>query len=419
MTTTSSERRSLIVFLVGLTALVALLAFLGGWALPTVIGAVVFIVVAHEFGHFIVAKKSGMQVTDFFVGFGPVIWSTTRGETRYGVRALLLGGYVKVPGMSWDAVVPPEMEKRTYRQATYPRQVLFASAGSLMHVLMALILAWASLTLVGLPSNNRVEVTAFTQWQGHTKNAAQLAGLKLGDQIVSINGRAATLNNIDATIQPNSGKRLTMVVERNGHDLTLHPTPVNGQTLKVDGKTLVTGDKPKGYIGIGINGAVVRSSWLDAVPTSFTRIGTTINLGVHAIIHVFSPGEFASLFHQVASPKAANNIHNQDTRPSSIVGAVRFGVQGANAGPGPLLEIFIILNIFVGILNMVPMLPLDGGFVAIATYERLRSRRGLRRYHADVNRLAPVIYAFVSVLLVLFACTLYLDIAYPIANPFR
>jgi membrane-associated protease RseP (regulator of RpoE activity) len=287
-----------------------------------------------------------------------------------------------------------------------------------MHLLMALVLAWASLTLVGLPSSTHVQVTAFTPWQGHTKNAAQLAGLKLGDEIVSINGKAVTLSDIDATIQPNSGKQLTLVVERNGHDLTLHATPVNGQTLKVDGKTLTTGKKAKGYIGIDVNGQVERSSLLGAVPASFTRIGTTINLGVHAIIHVFSPGEFASLFHQVASSKAATNLHNQDTRPSSIVGAVRFGVQGAQAGTGPLLEILIILNIFVGILNMIPMLPLDGGFVAIATYERLRSRRGLRRYHADVNRLAPVIYAFVGVLLVLFACTLYLDIAYPIANPF-
>jgi membrane-associated protease RseP (regulator of RpoE activity) len=100
------------------------------------------------------------------------------------------------------------------------------------------------------------------------------------------------------------------------------------------------------------------------------------------------------------------------------VGAVRLGVQGAQAGTGTLLEILMILNIFVGLLNMFPMLPLDGGFVAVATYERLRSRRN-ERYHADVNRLAPAIYAFVSVLLVLFACTLYLDIAFPIANPFH
>jgi len=134
-------------------------------------------------------------------------------------------------------------------------------------------------------------------------------------------------------------------------------------------------------------------------------------------VHVFSPGEFSSLFHQVASPAAATNPVNQITRPESIVGVVRIAVQGAQAGARTLIEILVAVNIFVGVLNMLPMLPLDGGYVAIATYERLRSRSG-KRYHADINRLAPVIYAFMSVLLVLFATTLYLDIAHPIANPF-
>jgi membrane-associated protease RseP (regulator of RpoE activity) len=416
MTSKSSERRSLILFLVGVGLLVTLLAAWGGWALPVVVAAIVLMVMGHEFGHFIVAKKSGMQVTDFFVGFGPVIWSTTRGETRYGVRALLLGGYVKVPGMSWDATVEPELESRTYRSATYPRQVLFASAGSFMHVVMALLIAYASLTLIGLPSSSRVDVSAFTKWQGHAHNAAQLAGLKLGDEIVSVNGHAVTMNNIENLIGKNAGKQVTLVVERAGHDLTLHATPVNGTSIKVNGK--VESKKSEGFIGVGLSAGEVRTSFLGAVPASFAKIGATVSAAVHAMIHVFSPGEFASLFHQVASPAAAENHHSQLTRPVSIVGAVRLGVQGAQAGTGELLLILMILNIFVGLLNMVPMLPLDGGFVAIATYERLRSRRKVR-YHADVNRLTPVIYAFVSVLLVLFACTLYLDIAFPIANPFH
>lgn len=418
MSTTTSERRSLFAFLVGVGLLVTLLAWWGGWALPVVVAAVVLMVMGHEFGHFIVAKKSGMQVTDFFVGFGPVVWSSTRGETRYGVRALLLGGYVKVPGMSWDAKVEPELERRTYRSATYPRQVLFASAGSLMHVVMALLLAWASLTLVGLPSASHVDVTAFTKWDGHTQNVAQKAGLKLGDEIVSVDGRAVTMNTIDGLIRDNSGKRITLVVDRHGHDLTLHATPVDGRTLKVNGVAEAAGTKAQGFIGVELNAGEVRSSFLGAVPASFTKIGATISAAVHAMVHVFSPGEFSSLFHQVASPAAAENRHSQLTRPVSIVGAVRLGVQGAQAGTGTLLEILMILNIFVGLLNMFPMLPLDGGFVAVATYERLRSRRN-ERYHADVNRLAPAIYAFVSVLLVLFACTLYLDIAFPIANPFH
>ena len=105
-------------------------------------------------------------------------------------------------------------------------------------------------------------------------------------------------------------------------------------------------------------------------------------------------------------------------RPQSIVGVVRIAVQSTQLGVGVLLEILMVLNIFVGLLNMVPMLPLDGGYVLIATYERIRSRKG-RPYHADLQRLLPVVYAFSLVLLALFAATLYLDIVHPIVNPFQ
>ena len=133
---------------------------------------------------------------------------------------------------------------------------------------------------------------------------------------------------------------------------------------------------------------------------------------------MFSPSEFQSLFRQVTTPSVANNPKVQLTRPVGIVGVARLAVQGAQAGTGTLLGILMLFNISVGLINMIPILPLDGGHVAIATYERLRSRRG-RRYHADVNKMTPFAYGFMTILLVLFACTLYLDIAHPIINPFQ
>jgi membrane-associated protease RseP (regulator of RpoE activity) len=419
MTNTFSDRRSLVGLVAGTVVLAALLTWWGGWPLPVVIAAVLLMVMGHEFGHFITAKRAGMQVSDFFVGFGPVVWATTRGETRYGIRALPLGGYVKVPGMTWSAPVPDGLEARTYRSASYLKKVLFASAGSLMHVVMALVLAFAALTLVGLPSPSHVGVVAFNEWDGHAKNAAQLAGLRVGDRILSVDGQAvANENALVATVHADAGRRLTLVVVRDGRDLTLHATPVDGRTLKVGGAPLAVGKKPVGYLGIELENQTVRSSPWSAVPASFTQIGSTVAAAAHALVHVFSPGEFSSLFHQVASTKAAENRTAQLTRPESIVGVVRIAVQGTQSnGVGTLLNILVILNIFVGMLNMLPMLPLDGGYVAVATYERLRSRRGVR-YHADVNKLTPLAYAFMSVLLVLFACTLYLDIAHPIANPF-
>ncbi|HEY5104085.1 MAG TPA: M50 family metallopeptidase [Acidimicrobiales bacterium] len=420
MQQSSSIRQSPVALIVGVVVLIALLTWAGGWALPFVIFAVIAIVMGHEFGHFITAKRAGLLVTDFFVGFGPIVWSTTRGETRYGVRAFILGGYVKVPGMSWTEKIDPALEKRTYRASSYPKKVLFASAGSLMHVLMALILAWASLAFIGQPSPSHVDIAQFSTWDGHKETVAQLAGLKVGDQIVAVDGTKITsATQLDTVVHNSIGTSLTLSVLRGGKNLTLHATPVNGQNIDVNGTPLVPSSAaPSGYIGISIGEATVHSSLFGAVPGAFSYVGTAISSTASSLVRVFSLHEFLSLFHQVASPAAANNKTNQQTRPESIVGVVRIAVQGAQNGWSTLIAILVIVNIFIGVLNMLPILPLDGGYVAIATYERLRSRRGAR-YHADINRLAPVIYAFMSVLLVLFACTLYLDIAHPIANPFN
>ena len=408
-----SLRQSPLALFIGVIVFVGLLTWLVGWALPLVIFLILLMVMGHEFGHFITAKRSGLLVTDFFVGFGPVLWSTQRGETRYGIRALPLGGYVKVPGMTWGTPVPPEEEARTYREASYPKKVLFASAGSLMHVVMALALAWVALTFIGAPSSTHVGVQAFSQWQGHKETAAQLAGLHVGDQITKIDGTTITsIDELTNLLHGSAGKHLTVTVDRAGHYLTLHVTPVNGRTIKVGGQR----QPDHGYIGIEVADLTVHTSPFAAIPDSFTQIGRYVGDAVVAIGRL--PGEFPSLFHQVANAKAATNPANQDTRPSSIVGVARIADQAAYAGALPLITILAAINIFIGVLNMLPMLPLDGGYVAIATYERLRTRRGKVSYHADINKLAPVVYAFISALLVLFACTLYLDIAHPIPNPF-
>ncbi|MGC2486159.1 MAG: M50 family metallopeptidase [Acidimicrobiales bacterium] len=408
----TSLRQSPWTLFVGILAFVGLLTWLVGWALPLVIFLILLMVMGHEFGHFITAKRAGLLVTDFFVGFGPVLWSTQHGETRYGIRALPLGGYVKVPGMTWESPVPAGEEARTYREASYPKKVLFASAGSIMHVIMALALAWVALTFIGNPSPTHVGVGAFSQWQGRKETAAQLAGFHVGDQIVSIDGTTITgVDQLTKRLHHAAGEHLTVIVARAGHDLTLHVTPVNGRTIVEDGKR----QPNEGFIGIEVNELTVHTSPLAAIPDSFTQIGHYVGDAFVAIGRL--PGEYPSLFHQVADAKAANNPANQDTRPSSIVGVARFADQAANAGALPLITILALVNIFIGVLNMLPMLPLDGGYVAIATYERIRSRRGVL-YRADINKLAPVVYAFMSALLVLFACTLYLDIAHPIPNPF-
>jgi len=419
MQSQSTSRTSVLTLLGGSVLVVLALTWLWGWALPLVLFLVIAMVMGHEFGHFITAKRAGMEVTDFFVGFGPVLWSTTRGETRYGIRALLLGGYVKVPGMTWFDKIEPQNEKRTYRSASYPRKALFASAGSIMHVIMALLIAYAALVFVGHADPQRVTVGSFTQWQGHALNAAQAAGLKVGDQIISIDGHPVNGDAILANvIRSNAGHVITVIVERAGQRVSLRATPVDGRLVTVKGKPEETGNKPVGLLGIYMTHPTVHTSWLAAIPNSFTTVTSTINQAAHALVHVFSPGEFSTLFHQVTTPAAAKSTAAQTTRPVSIVEVVRLADQAAQSNVPVFFSILITLNVFVGLMNMLPMLPLDGGYVAIATYERLR-RRGHTPYQADINKLTPFVIAFVGVLLVLFACTMYLDIAYPIANPFH
>ncbi len=415
----TSSLSSILSLLAGTVVVVGVMTWLWGWALPLVIFLVIAMVMGHEFGHFITAKRAGMKVTDFFVGFGPILWSTTRGETRYGIRALLLGGYVKVPGMTWYEEIEPELEKRTYRSASYPRKVLFASAGSIMHVVMALLIAYAALVFVGHADPQRVSVDGFTAWQGQTLNAAQRAGMKIGDEIVAIDAHRITgVNDLTTLIHSHAGRTITVDVVRDGRALVLHATPVDGRTVLVGGRPEVSGSSPVGLLGIRLTNPTVYTNWLRAIPDSVTTVGSTINQAAHALILVFSAGEFSGLVHLGTTPSAAKSTSAQTSRPVSIVEVVRLADQAAQSNVPVFFTILITLNIFVGLMNMLPMLPLDGGYVAIATYERLR-RRGSEPYRADINKLTPVVFAFVSVLLVLFASTLYLDIVYPIANPFH
>jgi len=417
--TSSSQTRSTIGFLVGAALLIGGVGSLWGWALPLVVLAILLMVMAHEFGHYIVAKRSGMLVTDFFVGFGPVLWATTRGETRYGIRALPLGGFVKVPGMTWIDEIDPALESRTYRSASYPRKVLFASAGSLVHLLLALVLAWASLVFFGTTQASSIGIAGFDTWAGHPTNAAQQAGLHPGDVFVSINGVSANaMSVVIDEVRAHANQSITIVVRRHGHDLTVHATPQDGRNLRVGGEPLATGKMPQGFLGIALTNEVVKSSPLAAVPSAASLVWSTAIDGVRSLAHVVSPGEVSSIVHQITSPHFANSPQTQLSRPVSIVGVVRIADQAAQSNRDALLLILMNLNVFVGILNMLPMLPLDGGYVAVATYERLR-RRGGTIYRANLAKLTPFVYFFLLVLGLLFLATLYLDVVDPITNPFK
>ena len=185
-----------------------------------IIVGLVLTIMLHEFGHYVAAKKSGMKVTEFFLGFGPRIWSFRRGETEYGIKAIPAGGYVRIIGMTNLEEVDPEDEPRTYRQATTGKRLITVLAGIIVNLLIALVLVFGILVLHG-PED------VSTTIDGVAKGSpAAIAGLRSGDRIVAIDGsRITDWNQVGRAITPNQGKPITFTVERDGRDEQVTATP--------------------------------------------------------------------------------------------------------------------------------------------------------------------------------------------------
>ena len=373
--------------------------------------AVVAMVMLHELGHFLTAKWSGMKVTEFFFGFGPRLWSTRRGETEYGVKAVPLGGYVKIIGMSnLERDIDPADEPRTYRQQSFGRRVLVAIAGIAMHFVIALVVLTLLWSVVGVPRYDKPTTTIGEISRLRTgESPAQQAGFRVGDRIVSYDGQPAhDWIELPPYIRERAGRPITFVVERAGEMVTLQVTPTEvtrrGQTV--------------GFIGIGAKPVVERVNPIVGVGRAATDTGDLTYRSVQALASFFAPGSLRDYASQLTGgrPEAADDV--EASRPVSIVGVVRIAGQAAENGLFNVLQLFVLLNLFVGIFNLIPLLPLDGGHVAIATYERIRSRDG-RRYQADVAKMLPVTAAVVALLLVLGLTSIWLDIVRPIANPFQ
>jgi membrane-associated protease RseP (regulator of RpoE activity) len=282
-----------------------------------------------------------------------------------------------------------------------------------MHAVMAFLLLWGLLVFVGTSAQDVVMVEAFSPL-AHGLDPARAAGLRAGDVIKRVDGKTITTNGqVSKAISGAAGRPVRVEVERQRHRVTIVVTPhlAKGSSVSCPGGL-------SACIGVQVGGGPnVRSSPFVAIGRAVVDLGRQISASVAALGSVFSIHGISSYLHDLSSSKAADQAARSGNRIESIVGAARTATQGAQAGAGQLLEVLIAINVFIGMLNLLPMLPLDGGHVAVAVYERIRSRRG-RRYRADVNKLLPLVYAFVLFLGFIFVTSLYLDIAHPVKNPF-
>ena len=410
--------------LIGLALVTAIFVAAGLGDLLLFIVILIVIVMLHELGHFVTAKWAGMKVTEYFVGFGPRLWSIRRGETEYGIKAIPAGGYVRITGFTVLEDVAAEDEPRTYRQQPFWKRIIVGSAGSATHFIIAFVLALISVFAFGVATSN-VQIGALGHWDGVAQTPAQQAGLQAGDTIVSVNGHALTNpNTVHDVITHSVGKTVTLGVERDGRVRDIRVIPKDGRGVRSGGVELAPlHDKsPQGFIGIEEGSATASVNPLHAFGDAGVYLGQQTKLEFSALVHAFSPSGLSSIYHQVTNSKAAAHAAanpGSSERPVSVIGAGDLGAQAVHAGIQYLLALLIVINIAFALLNMLPLMPFDGGHVAVAIYEWIRTKKGQPYYRADITKLFPFLAPFLAVLVVFAVSLIFLDISHPIQNPFH
>ena len=366
--------------------------------------ALLLSVMLHEFGHYVMAKRFGMKVSEFFLGFGQRLWSTRRGETEFGVKLIPAGGYCKIEGMTPADVMPAGEEDRAFYSATSGRKLIVLGAGSFLHFVLGYLLLFV--LFAGIGTNQLLPVVS----EVVKGSVAQSVGIEVGDEITSINGVKVTDWYVDVLkIRNSHGKELTLGIKRDSQDLILVATPklenVDGTDRFILGIISDIGLKRTGVVTSFKNAGLVTRDFLSQSVTSLTKL----------------PGKIPALWGQTV---------NGDKRDANglvgVVGVARVSgetLSNSQRSPMERFATFILiiasLNIFVGLFNLLPILPLDGGHMAVAIADEIRAfiarLRGRARPAAiDVTTLTPITMVVFAILAALTLLLLVADIVNPV-----
>jgi membrane-associated protease RseP (regulator of RpoE activity) len=362
--------------------------------------AILAVVMIHESGHFFTAKAFGIKVEEFFVGFGPRLWSTRRGETEYGVKAFPLGGYVRIAGMNPFQETPPEELPRTFGAKPIWQRALVIVAGPITHFAMAIVFLIVFFVAVGVQTPTKPLVDGVQRTlEGQVSPAAQ-AGLQKGDQILAIDGRpVGSADNFIAYTRAHVGQAIAITVLRDGRRTTVQATPI---LSNLDGKEV-------GRLGVILGEGRLKYNPPVAIGKAFVQTGSTTKEVVLQLGKIFG---FSGL--KRIGQLLAGSTPRQTTDVTSIYGGARLAGEAVQAGAWDFLfGILVVFNVFVGILNLVPLPPLDGGHLAVLAYEKIRGRK------PDVRKLVPLTTAVAGFIVLLAVSLIYIDITNPLPNPFR
>ena len=367
--------------------------------------ALLLSVMVHEFGHYITARKFNMKVTEFFLGFGKRIWSFRKGETEYGIKAIPAGGYCKISGMTPDEVMEPGEESRAFYIARSSKKLIVLGAGSFLHFVLGIVLLFTLLAGVGVNSLTSVVKEVVPD------SSAVVAGFQQGDEIQSINGEEVTdWGRGVELIRTSNGGELTFTVIRDGQALDLRATP----------RLTDVGGEERYVLGIINEVGTKRFGILKAGKESLSITGSMTVQSIKSL--ALLPAKIPELWGQTfgGEERDADGL-------VGVVGVARVSGETLASGDqnwsqriGTFLLIIASLNIFVGVFNLLPILPLDGGHMAVAIADEIRAfiarlRGRPRPAPINVQVLTPITAVVVIILIALTLLLLVADIINPIS----
>lgn len=359
--------------------------------------AFVAMIMIHEAGHFVAAKAFKMKATEFFFGFGPKLWSTQRGETEYGIKAIPLGGYVRVVGMNPYEEVDPGDLGRTYREKPFWQKSIVVLAGVGSHFVVAFLLFFTVASVIGTPVATTTVEAVQERLESGAPTPAAVAGLQPGDEIVAFDGQVVeSWGGLVGVIADHPGETVELGILRDGAH----------QTLTVTLAAVGEGEDRRGFLGVQPERFTHRDGPIAGIGAAGSAIGEAVVLSAQGLWQVVTG--FGDLLGAVFSSDPDRLDDVIDHRPASPIGLIRIGAETSGFGLGFTLELVALVNVFVGVFNVIPMYPLDGGHFAVALYEKIRGRP------ADVRKLMPVAAVVVAFLVLLGLVALYLDIASPL-----